>query len=492
MDINRIKSAIAQFPHANQLKQKDLKSWLVEVGASDPSRIYWHLDRATGIGGSDIGVLLLEAMGQTPPFGRTGVQLANDKLLKNTPEAPLPHMMRGIYLEEPLIEAIINIYGGTRDLFSEKAIQEADVPNRNGNVDFYWSLTGQKILVDTKVPISATEAENTGSDNAKLFSYKSQVHHYDLIGESLGIKADKLVIAELDVPVELADQWVSIIKSDSENGKSLVADQMTTLLAGEKPGMRINFIVVEPDLEINIHGKPTSIRDAIPQVADDFMQHLINGEAITAHVEEYQPLTQETQNLVTDTEIRLGNLRAISEYCERESANAQAYLTETLNDKFESVGTYKGDLFNITQKSGLDTDSAISVLGNYPIDLDELRKDINPEETTSRDLDLAQAIKVLKEHGLFEQCLKKPAFDPEKVSQALNAVGENPDAFQKTTVNFRKSTTNAAKQRFRELGDLSSDIDEYLTIRNLNRQHEQQKQVESTQAANTATELKVG
>lgn len=477
MQISKIKAAISELPQASRLNHEDFKSWLESVGESDPKRIEWHLKRAAGVGGSDIGVLLLEAQGLTPPFGRTGVQMAGEKLLKIAPSRPLPHMMRGIFLEAPLIEAIINIYGGSRDLFSEQAIANATIPNRNGNCDFYWNLNGQRILVDTKVPVSATELDEMGSDAHKIFSYKAQLNHYDLIAEQQGCKADKMCIAELDIPVELADSWVKILRTNGKAGHEVVVNQMTTLLADETPGMCISFIEVEPDLKINLYGKETPIREAIPQVSDMFMQHLINGEPYLGFTPPAEPLNNESEHLLQASTQRLGSLRAISEYCERESAAVQNHLKEFFTDNPTEFETYKSDFFNIKQTSELNTSTAISTLKKYPIDLDDLRLERDPQKAiTFRDIDTAKAIQILTDNGLLDQCLKKPDFDPEKLSAALKAVGESPEFMKESNFTIRKSATKTAKAEYSKLAEFTTDIEEYLSVRQMNAHYANREQ----------------
>lgn len=474
MNIDKIKTVISQLPQAQQINHLELKEWLQAVSNSDPKRLLWHLDRATGVGGSEIGTLLLEAQGLTPPFGNTGVQLAKQKLFKLAPERPLPHMMTGILLEKPLINAIQGIYGGSRDAFAEKAVNDGNMPYMNGNCDLYWNLNGKRILVDTKVPINAVDDEFVVSESAKIFSYKAQLNHYDLIGESHGIVADKMVIAELDVPIELANSWVSMIKNGSEKNSGVVTQQMISLLANEQPGMRINFIEVEPDLSINLYGKETPIREAIPLVCKDFFNHLIQGEPLPKYLPEPAPLSPEALNMLNDTDVRLGNLRAISEYCEQASGQAQSFIKKYLSENHVELGDYKGHLFNIKQTHDLDTSAALKTLSNYPVDMNDLRQERDLTSITTRDLDAQKAIKVLRQNGLLESCLKAPAYDKSKVSNALEMVGENPADFQKVDISLRKSVAKAAKQKFQELNRLSTDIEEFLAIKDINQQNEQE------------------
>jgi hypothetical protein len=470
MDIEKIRTAIKSLPHASKLNQIDLTSWLTSVSQSDPSRLFWHLERARAVGGSEIGTLLLEAQGLTPPFGNTGIQIAREKRLQSPPTRPLPHMMRGILLEKPMIKAILKIYGGERDFHAESLVQNGTIDGMAGNCDFYWNLNQKRILVDTKVPINASDPDYIENENYKIFSYKAQLNHYDLLGESQGMSADKLVIAELDVPTELADKWVRLLKQHKENGEQLVVDQMSILLADDTPGMRINFIEVEKDLSIDLYGSQMSMREAIKTVSEAFMNHLINDTPLQKIESDKELILPNTEEELKILDSRLGNLRAIAEYCENTTEHIHAEIRSKI-DINVSLGDYKGELFTLKQTDTIDMGAAIKTLSRYPIDLEELRKD--PEPANSRNIDLAMAIKVLNENGLIELCMKTAHFDPVKVETALTTLGENTQSFKKSDITFRKSVKKSARERFSQLRESSNNIEEFLTVRDLNAKHEQ-------------------
>lgn len=212
--LEQIKQIYRTIPHADKISPEHLKSWLKQVNEIEPSRLLWHMKRARGVGGSEIGTLLLEASGLTPPFERTSQLLANEKLFITAPTAPLPHMMTGIILESAVRQAIISLYGGERDLAAEQAVSHIQSPLHGalvGNTDFYWNLKGSRILTDIKVPINSTDTDFDQSQNYKLLTYEAQLHLYDMLGESVGIHSDKMVVAELDVPTPLAEAWKHLI-----------------------------------------------------------------------------------------------------------------------------------------------------------------------------------------------------------------------------------------------------------------------------------------
>ncbi|WP_299201865.1 hypothetical protein [uncultured Amphritea sp.] len=466
-----IKQIFRAIPHASKVDPLDFREWLQTTLERDPKRILWHLKRQAAVGGSEIGTLLLEAQGLTPPFARTGATLAAEKLFKIPPTSPLPHMLRGILLEKAVIQAMHTIYGGQRDFEAEAAFKNQSntkTPALAGNPDLYWMLNDKRILTDIKVPMSSTELEEQGSDNHKLFTYKSQLHQYDLIGQEKGIIADQMVIAELDVPVELADAWTQMIKTGGQSGYLTVVDQMTALLATEKPGMRINFIEVEPEMEVNIYGTKMGIKEAITTVGTQFMQGLVNGDMNITAEDSSIPLTETQQHEISDFDYQLGILRSISEYAEAESAGLIESYKQYASDHHLQEGKLSTSFFNATVTKSLDVSSAVATLKRYPIDTDSLRKaPLSEGQVSSRDLDISKTIALLEKNNLLKECLKKPGYDTEKVIKALNAVGENPSTFTKEDLQLRKGTSKSVKAQFADIKEHVRGIEEIIHANHL-------------------------
>ncbi|SIQ99262.1 hypothetical protein [Marinobacterium stanieri] len=462
MTADLIREILATLPQRAQLKHDNVKNWLRQTHEQvGDKQLLWHLKRQIAVGGSEVGTLLLEAQGLTPPFGRTGATLAAEKLFRLTPDKPPPHMMRGIKLESPLKEAILKIYGGSRDVAAEQALQtpcEDSPQSMAGNTDMYWTLNDQRILVDTKVPMSATEAENTGSDNHKLFTYKSQVHHYDILGEARGFPADRLVIAELDVPVELAKAWTSMVKDN----RAMVVDQMVSLLKQEKPGMRVNFIEVEPDLSVELYGKQTPIRDAIVQVCDDFMTNLVNGDVRPAQKSEQQPPSGKTAQRISVLESRIASLNAMTRYAEEQKSLAYDELKDVLSKQHVDPANVETSQLNIKGVEKFDMDSAVSTLARYSIDVDSLSQTVDVSSLNSRSLNISATLEVLKEHNLLHKCIKDPGYDIDKVKHALESLGESPETFAQQDYSFRVKTNKDAKVYQQSLIQQAEGLEEVL------------------------------
>lgn len=466
VNIEQIKSILRTLPHAARINQNDLTQWLKTVAQQDPSRLLWHLTRARAVGGSEIGTLLLEAQGLTPPFGRSSTLLAKEKLLQTPPSRPLPHMLRGILLENAIRSAILNIYGGTEDYAAKAALANLSEPLNGtlvGNPDFYWMLGNQRILTDIKAPIQATELEGMQHDDFKLFSYQAQVQQYDMIGESLGIQADKLMLAELDVPVELADAWTSMIRKGGKGGYQAVVDQMTSLLAQEKPGMQIKFIEIPRHINLSIYGKAMEMREAITTVAGDFMHQLVTGERIDYEVEHaFLPASDAALERCSMLDQRLGQLRAMAEYIEGKIGEAQAEYQQLLGTERVNPADLNNTLFSVSSKSAFDLPGSIKQLDELAIDTSALRQE-PPSEPVMRDLDPAKTIETLQSLGALSACLKPPAYDLQKVKDAMIDAGLTP--VERTEYALRKGTSKAAKERFGLLAEHAVGVEHFLEMR---------------------------
>ncbi|WP_370239021.1 hypothetical protein [Neptunomonas phycophila] len=494
MNVEQIKKAYATILHASNIKAQDLKSWLSAVSEHDPKRLIWHIERNRGIGGSEIGTLLLEAQGKTPPFGKTSQSLAAEKLFKLAPQRALPHMLRGIVLENAIKESIVNIYGGVRDYQAETTISnhnELVNGSMQGNPDFYWSYEKKRILLDIKVPINAESSNNNGGKvSDKEFSYQAQVHHYDIIGEQLGIKADKLMIAQLDAPQALLECWTNMLFKQGKEGYKSVVDQMTILLAQEAPGMQINFIEVPEKIDIDIYGTTMDIREAIPKISNDFFSYLQTGEPWIQDQVEQKPITPETRLALQRHDATLGKLRAINEYTSQRIALEQEAMSGVLAHENIDGSQLDTRYFKIATTQTLDLDSAVSTASRYAVDLSQLKKEMPRDSIKANDLDISKVVQTLGDLNLLDDCLKSPKWDENKVKDTLIAVGEDPNKFIDINYQFRKSTTKAAKQDYNLLQNLTDGVEEFLEVQQLRIQHEQE--IQSQAEMDSTPEMKAG
>lgn len=92
-------NTVAKLPQAQHIKEEDAKVWYDSVRKNDPERFEWHTKRLTGLGGSDIGEIVANKMGEFNAF-KTPYDIINDKLLRSPIEPHTNHTRFGSLMED--------------------------------------------------------------------------------------------------------------------------------------------------------------------------------------------------------------------------------------------------------------------------------------------------------------------------------------------------------------------------------------------------------
>lgn len=196
---------LPQFPH---IEPRRIARWVDRVEQIDPGRMPWHVRRLSGIGGSEIGVLVGALRGYFHPHS-SATKMARQKLLLDLPEEPNGHMLRGQELE-PMArdiyrKQILEIFpqAKPRDDIIETLgkFRDEKRPWVIGTPDEVMEVEPGKIwIIDYKCPTKASLAEY--STSGVPFYYAAQLHHYRYIAQKMGFKIDGLQLASLDY-----DNW---------------------------------------------------------------------------------------------------------------------------------------------------------------------------------------------------------------------------------------------------------------------------------------------
>jgi hypothetical protein len=190
---------LPQYPYINTV---DAEVWVDSVIAREPDRAWWHFDRLSGIGGSEIGVFLGNEEGMFHPF-TSARQITEAKLLRRPLEAANGDMARGTALEsvvQGMYRARVAARNGSprQDLMDKmKGYRDPDHPWLVGNPDDIVEENGKIYIVDYKVPMPDQIAHY--DHDGVPFYYAAQVHHYRLIAEKCGIHIDGLRLCSLDL-----------------------------------------------------------------------------------------------------------------------------------------------------------------------------------------------------------------------------------------------------------------------------------------------------
>lgn len=216
--IDHLLTLISDLPQAGFLNHGHVENWLNSTLLVDPKRIEWHIARAGGIGGSEVGTILVAADGygsQREDVSR----LAKRKLLIIPPDAPNADMARGIFLEpfiRDLYESRLSRDGVTwrrRDDLKKlvESSHHPEFPWLRASLDGLYEVDGKIVIVDFKAPSEATLEKYLRYMDFN--DYRAQLNHYHLVAGGHGVEIDELALVFMDYK-DIAGSGVQICGVD--------------------------------------------------------------------------------------------------------------------------------------------------------------------------------------------------------------------------------------------------------------------------------------
>jgi len=217
------------------LQPDDVMRWLEGLVASGRGKvsiddIKWHIRRASGFGGSEIGTMILWDRGHFTPFTSARTIVA-EKLFRAIPDADTDDTRRGRVLEpiarqtfidtHPELQRdpnLLNLMKGHRYRGAESVIGTPD--------DIFRDQDGDLIIVDYKAPRPTPtlvtgdtsrkqdEGELVSEAEAEWFRYACQLHQYRAI---LLDVMDKAGLPLVNVSMELIrfNAWNGLVSMDN-------------------------------------------------------------------------------------------------------------------------------------------------------------------------------------------------------------------------------------------------------------------------------------
>jgi len=162
---------------------------------------FWHIRRASGIGGSEASTVVKHYRGQRGTWGDANT-LVKEKLLILAPQPSTKEMARGVRAE-PWIQKIFQSQEALKSddvaLAKLRGFRSDRIPANIGTPDDLVvpvDMPSPRELVDYKAP-SAQVMEDYDRDGIS-FDYVCQDHHYALIAMAAGVKIDRMSIRALD------------------------------------------------------------------------------------------------------------------------------------------------------------------------------------------------------------------------------------------------------------------------------------------------------
>lgn len=204
--IRRLTSLIDQLPQRAAIQDQHATKWIDRTLKMAVSRmelehgkdaftigdvhkhVLWHVRRASGIGGSEIGTIVKHFRGETGTF-TDARNLVLEKLLVMSPQPSTPEMARGVRAE-PWIQKIYQ--DTTGDVTDEVALSKLRgfrwdrLPYMVGTPDDIVIRKGTELrrMVDYKAPSADVCADYESKGIS--FDYQCQLHHYGIISMAAG------------------------------------------------------------------------------------------------------------------------------------------------------------------------------------------------------------------------------------------------------------------------------------------------------------------
>lgn len=196
-----------QLPQRDAIDLADANQWIDYVIAHMPHEASWHMTRAGGIGGSEIGGLVRNFLGHRADFMFSAHDWAMEKLLKAPPTPTTPAMRRGTEYEETHRSRFYRQFGTNRDVVAFKKLANAKgtrawmryspddlvvLPRQSMETSAGEVPVQGRYLADYKAPTSVDDAE------AVSFQYTTQLHQGAILCAEQNIQINGAILSQFD------------------------------------------------------------------------------------------------------------------------------------------------------------------------------------------------------------------------------------------------------------------------------------------------------
>lgn len=407
---DQVKEAVNQLPQRHVIPDAVAERWIDGILTLDPDRALWHVHRAAGIGGSEVGELLLEK-NREKHYLKSAARIVSDKLLLTLPDKQNIYMARGTILES-LAQRLYHRLMGSKSLANHPEVKAAfNKPGCRpfivGNPDDVTRNPDNTLIIpDFKVRSSLDW------DSELPFLYVAQTHWYGHIySHNIDSKEPvRYALAELDIPERMADDLMRKLNSDllSKNLKQALIEKTSSTIANLNIpglGMRITSFDRNEKLEKDLISAAEWFWNNYVLLGKPYVRP---GTTLETDVpDDVKEQVHQKMNLFLKA--KLGN-----KVGDALAKDAQSQVIELLKKYDLENWPFKVPGLTYSQSEKLDTSSAAAALiaKGYPVD--ELRKH------KAESLDLSKAEATLKAHGLLHPDLYKPSWDATAVKKALS------------------------------------------------------------------------
>lgn len=194
----RVWEKIDALPQREQILDSDARIWVDGVVGNYGELAIWHATRAGGFGGSQIGALVKNFMGERADHEASAHDIVAGALLRKLPDVPNGHMRRGIAMEPQHRRWFHEKYGSIRDeagfLTLSKSVGPRAWMRYSPDELAMMSISAfqGRILIDFKAPSEVEHESNVA------FQYTCQLHMGRMVLVHNNLPVDGLMLSQFD------------------------------------------------------------------------------------------------------------------------------------------------------------------------------------------------------------------------------------------------------------------------------------------------------
>lgn len=381
-----------QLPQRAAIDIHDARQWVSYMAAVRPEDAMWHMRRAAGIGGSEIGGLIRNHLGVRADYEFSAHDWALGKLLKRVPDEGNEFTKRGIVFE-PHIRALFYEWCHARHLpseFDRLRRAQGSLPWMRYSPDDAIAFTrpydvvvqGEqsalfgRYVVDYKAPTTVDPEDRIS------FQYAAQLNQGGILCAEQEIDIDGLMLVQFD--------WARCT-------------------------FKLDAIPVDRDLCA-----------AIREAGNYYWSEVLNGRIPRYVVKEQLVLDDQLRTRIAPKVQRMAFLRGVQKRLEQEADAVRADIAQDLDLQNRRLGasklTFSGAM-NCSATPSINEDKLGELLAPDVIEACRRRKNAQDDF----EIDQIRLASVLEEHGIPIDAVRRKRLDPVLVFSALEEAELDPN-----------------------------------------------------------------
>ena len=198
----KVRAIVDSLPQREAIREGDINHWIPHVVGNYGELAIWHARRAGGFGGSQIGALVRNFMGQRADHEASAHDIVSGTLLRKVPDEPNGHMRRGIAMEAEHRKWFYRKYDAVRNAPAFEALSSGVGPRAwmrysPDEVATMFDPSGmsrekQTWLGDYKAP------SQVDPDGGVAFQYVCQLHMGRMVCAHNKVKIDGMILSQFD------------------------------------------------------------------------------------------------------------------------------------------------------------------------------------------------------------------------------------------------------------------------------------------------------